>query len=120
MPQQDISAWTIRFQCKTCNTEFTVKGVPHLEIAEASNETICPTCGVAPDKKASGLLSFGRRHRIVSINREYPFRKAKSGATWHFNNGCSKWPAEEYVESDGAPNGELCNECKAPPPRGGA
>ncbi|HEX9445272.1 MAG TPA: hypothetical protein VGA73_14200 [Candidatus Binatia bacterium] len=116
MTPHDVSTWRIRFQCKTCGTAFTVKGIPHLEIAEASNETICPTCGVAPDKGTSGLLGFGQRHRIVNISREYPFRKAKNGETWHFNSACSKWPAENYEKADSAPSeSELCNECKAAP-----
>jgi len=34
------------------------------------------------------------------------------GDTWHFNERCSQWPRENYVELEfAAAVNEVCNEC---------
>jgi DNA-binding response OmpR family regulator len=40
------------------------------------------------------------------------FRQAHDHQTWHWCENCSTWPAGDYVERDGLPDGgELCSEC---------
>lgn len=58
--------------------------------------------------------------RCYSCSRKFTvrhlFRRPRNGDTWHFNPDCSKWPVDDYVELEAAPNtGELCNECQVTP-----
>ena len=42
------------------------------------------------------------------------FRRAMTGDTWHFFNGCSQWPTTDFHESDNAAiSTPLCGECLA-------
>jgi rRNA maturation endonuclease Nob1 len=59
------STWIVMLRCYKCGSLFTLKGIPAIAIAAATDSSQCPKCG---SKKASRLPAQ-KAHRVVNLLR---------------------------------------------------
>ncbi|MGH7769721.1 MAG: hypothetical protein ACREQP_19915 [Candidatus Binatia bacterium] len=113
------SQWTIILRCYSCSRKFTVRHLTLDRVLAVASITPCPHCSTKPFIAPGPLYNKkSTLHRIFDLREETEtiYRRPRNGDTWHFNPRCSKWPVDDYVELEAAPNtGELCNECQATP-----
>src|SRR5258706_14074577 len=102
--------WTMVLGCYSCERQFVFRNLTMDKVRAVPITTPCPHCGARPRVSAQSSTV----HRIAELREDTArYRKRGGQDTWHFNQSCSKWPPENYVELDSEPNvGELCNECK--------
>jgi hypothetical protein len=109
--------WRLVLRCYACDEKFTLRNLKIERLYLMPQVLPCPHCSARPyipsvDSGKPSLL-----HSIFDL-AEDPFtvhRKSLDSDTWHFSELCSNWPHEDFLVLEGAPKGELCNECIAKP-----
>jgi DNA-directed RNA polymerase subunit RPC12/RpoP len=102
------------FRCYECSGKFTVRHVSFEKIEALYAIHPCPFCGARPIAQLPSNERLSRGHSLVELNDEMEiiYRRPQLGDTWHFDPGCSQWPADDYIALEAAPRMELlCDEC---------
>jgi DNA-directed RNA polymerase subunit RPC12/RpoP len=57
------STWIVTLKCYKCGSLFTLKGIPAIAIAAASDSSQCPKCG----SKNLPKVPAQKAHRVVNL-----------------------------------------------------